>query len=103
MPKLVSYEIIKPIFKLEQPSQAACREGNVADLLGKLAAYRLDIVLADEPAPSSLPVKSFTHLLGECDVTVSASRKLAATLKHNSAPSLKGAPLLLPPPDPTPP
>src|SRR5216684_4368917 len=38
MPKLVSYQIIKPIFKLEQPIQAACREGNVADLLGKLAA-----------------------------------------------------------------
>jgi LysR family transcriptional activator of nhaA len=26
LPKLVSYEIIKPIFKLEQPIQAVCRE-----------------------------------------------------------------------------
>jgi LysR family transcriptional activator of nhaA len=82
MPKLVSYAIIKPIFKLDQPIQAACREGNVADLLGQLAAYRLDIVLADEPAPSSLPIKVFNHLLGECGVTFCAERKLAATLKR---------------------
>jgi DNA-binding transcriptional LysR family regulator len=27
MPKLVSYEIIKPIFKLDKPIQAACRHG----------------------------------------------------------------------------
>ena len=96
MPKLVSYEIIKPIFKLEQPIQAACREGSVADLLGKLAAYRLDIVLADEPAPSSLPVKVFNHLLGECGVTFCAERKLAATLKRKFPQSLNDAPALLP-------
>ena len=40
LPKLVTYEIIKPIFKLEQPVQAVCREGKAADLLSQLAAYR---------------------------------------------------------------
>ena len=85
LPKLVSYEIIKPIFKLEQPVQAVCREGKAADLLGQLAAYRLDIVLADEPAPSSLPIKVFNHLLGECGVSFCAEPKLAATLKRVSA------------------
>ncbi len=96
LPKLVSYEIIKPIFKLEQPVHAVCREGKVADLLGQLAAYRLDIVLADEPAPSSLPIKVFNHLLGECDVTFCAERKLAATLKRKFPQSLNEAPVLLP-------
>jgi len=96
LPKLVSYEIIKPIFKLEQPVQAVCREGKVADLLGQLAAYRLDIVLADEPAPSSLPIKVFNHFLGECGVTFCAERKLAATLKRKFPKSLNHAPVLLP-------
>ena len=96
MPKLVSYEIIKPIFKLDQPIQAVCLEGNVTDLLGQLAAYRLDIVLADEPAPSSLPVKVFNHLLGECGMTFCAEQKLAASLKRNFPKSLNNAPLLLP-------
>lgn len=96
LPKLVSYEIIKPIFKLEQPVQAVCREGKVADLLGQLAAYRLDVVLADEPAPSSLPIKVFNHLLGECSLSFCAEYKLAATLKRTFPRSLHEAPVLLP-------
>jgi LysR family transcriptional regulator, transcriptional activator of nhaA len=96
LPKLVSYEIIKPIFKLAQPVQAICREGKVADLLGQLAACRLDLVLADEPAPSSLPIKVFNHLLGGCGVTFCAERKLAATLKRRFPKSLNDAPVLLP-------
>jgi len=96
LPKLISYEIIKPIFKLEQPVLAVCREGKVADLLGQLAAYRLDIVLADEPAPSSLPIQVFNHLLGECGVAFCAERKLAATLKRKFPQSLCHAPALLP-------
>ena len=96
LPKLVSYEIIKPIFKLEQPVQAVCREGKAADLLSQLAAYRLDVVLADEPAPSSLPIKVFNHLLGECGVTFCSERKLAATLKRKYPKSLNEAPVLLP-------
>lgn len=96
LPKLLSYEIIKPIFKLEQPVQALCREGKAADLLGQLVAYRLDIVLADEPAPSSLPIKVFNHLLGECGVTFCGGPKLAATLKRNFPKSMNHAPALLP-------
>lgn len=96
LPKLVSYEIIKPAFKLEQPAQVVCREGKVADLLSQLVACRLDIVLADEPAPSSLPVKVFNHLLGECGVSLCAEPKLAVTLKRRFPKSLNDAPVLLP-------
>jgi LysR family transcriptional activator of nhaA len=96
LPKLLTYQIIKPIFKLEQPVQAVCREGKVDDLLGQLAAYRLDIVLADEPAPSSLPIKVFNHLLGECSMIFCAERKLAGTLKRKFPKSLHEAPALLP-------
>ncbi len=96
LPKLVSYQIIKPIFQLAHPIQAVCREGKVADLLGQLAAYRLDIVLADEPAPSSMPLKVFNHFLGDCGVTFCAERTLAATLKRKFPRSLNDAPVLLP-------
>ncbi len=96
LPKLVSYQIIKPIFHLTQPVQAVCREGKAADLLAQLAAYRLDIVLADEPAPSSIPVKVFNHLLGECGVTFCAEPELAARLRRKFPESLHDAPALLP-------
>ncbi len=96
LPKLVSYEIIKPIFQLAQPVQAVCREGKASDLLGQLAAHRLDIVLADEPAPSSLPIKVFNHFLGDCGMSFCAERKLAASLKRKFPGSLNNAPVLLP-------
>ena len=96
LPKLVSYRVMKPIFHLPQPVQAVCREGKIDDLLGQLAAYRLDIVLADEPAPSSINIKVFNHLLGESGVTFCGAAKLTASLKGKFPACLDGAPALLP-------
>jgi LysR family transcriptional activator of nhaA len=66
------------------------------DLLEQLAAHRLDIVLADEPASSSLKFKAFTHQLGESGVCFCAAPKLAARLRGGFPASLHGAPALLP-------
>ena len=96
LPKLVSHEIIKPIFSLGQPVQAVCLENKTSDLLAQLAVYRLDIVLADEPAPSALPMKTFNHLLGESGVTFCAERKLAMKLRRQFPCSLHNEPMLLP-------
>ncbi len=96
LPKLVSYEIIKPVFQLPYPVQAACYEAKTIDLLAQLAAYRLDIVLADEPSPSSVNLKLFNHLLGECGLSFCAAPKLAARLKGGFPKSLHEAPALLP-------
>ena len=96
LPKLVSHEIIKPIFHLSQPVQAVCLENKTSDLLAQLALYRLDVVLADEPAPSALPLKTFNHLLGESGVTFCAERKLSLRLRRKFPGSLHGEPMLLP-------
>jgi LysR family transcriptional activator of nhaA len=98
LPKLMSFEILKPIFALPQAVQASCTEGKVLDLLAQLAAYRLDIVLSDESAPASSNLKAFNHLLGECGVSFCAEPKLAARLKRGFPASLDGAPALLPGP-----
>ena len=95
-PKLVTHQILEPIFALPQPVHTICREGKVEDLLGHLAAHRLDVVLADEPAPGSLKVRVFNHPLGECGVTFCAAGKLAASLRRGFPSSLHGAPALLP-------
>lgn len=96
LPKLLTYSMIKPIFQLPQAVQASCCEGNVPDLLAQLATYRLDIVLADEPAPASSHLKAFNHLLGECGISFCAEPKLAARLKRGFPASLNEAPSLLP-------
>ena len=96
LPKMVTYRIIEPIFRLQQPVQVSCWETTVSDMLIELAAYRLDIVLADEPASSGVTANVFNHLLGECGVTFCAEAKLARKLKRGFPKSLNGAPALLP-------
>ena len=95
-PKLVTNEILKPVFALPQAVHVICREGKMDDLLAQLAAHRLDLVLSDEPAPSSANFKVFSHTLGESSVTLCAETKLAGKLKRNFPRSLDSAPALLP-------
>jgi len=96
VPKLVSTAILKPVFKLPHPVHVVCREGKVEDLLSQLAAARSDIVLADEPASTGLPFKTFNHFLGSCGVTFCAVPELARQLRKGFPRSLNGAPALLP-------
>lgn len=95
-PKLVTNQILKPVFLLPQSVHVICREGKLDDLLLQLAAHRLDIVLSDEPPSSSAACKTFTHLLGESDTTICAEPKLAAQLRRNFPKSLHEAPAFLP-------
>jgi LysR family transcriptional activator of nhaA len=96
LPKLVGHEIIKPIFNLDQEVQAFCLEGKTPDLLAQLAVYRLDIVLAEEPAPTSLQVKTFNHLLGESGVSFCGTAQLAGRLRKGFPASLHNERMLLP-------
>ena len=95
-PKLVTNEILKPVFTLPQTVHVICREGKMEDLLAQLAAHRLDLVLADEPASSSANFKVFDHPLGETGTTFCAEKNLAARLKRNFPESLHESPALLP-------
>jgi LysR family transcriptional activator of nhaA len=96
LPKLVTYRIIEPIFRLPQPVQVSCSEASVSDMLIELASYRLDLVLADEPASSGVTTNVFNQLLGESGVTFCATANLAAKLRRGFPKSLNGAPALLP-------
>ena len=96
LPKLVTNEILKPVFSMTQTVHVICREGKMEDLLAQLAAHRLDIVLSDEPASSSTNFKTFNHPLGETGTVFCAEKKLGAKLKRGFPQSLQGAPALLP-------
>lgn len=94
-PKLLSLDILRPAFAHVPQVQVTCHEGKLDDLLGQLAAHRLDALLADEPPPSSSKVKTFTHSLGVSGVTFCASPTLAKTLSGRFPKNLQGAPMLL--------
>jgi LysR family transcriptional activator of nhaA len=95
-PKLLSLEILRPVFAHQPAVYVSCSEGKLDDLLGQLAAHRLDGLLTDELPPSSTKVKTFNHPIGVSGVTFCALPKLAAQLKGRFPQKLQGAPLLLP-------
>lgn len=96
LPKLVAWRQIRPAAKAFPNLQLSCTEGHAQELLGALVAGRLDMLLSDEPAPTSLPVKAFNHLLSESPVVFCAAPALAKRLGKGFPASLKNAPMLLP-------
>ncbi len=98
LPKLVSHQIIRPIFELDRPVRAVCLENKTSDLLAQLAVHRLDLVLCDEPAPSSAPVRMFNHRLGESGISFCAKPGPARRLRRQFPCSLHDEPMLLPTP-----
>ncbi len=96
LPKPVSHALMRPLFRLGAPVRVVASEGSAADLLGQLGAHRLDLVLADEPAPSSLNIRAFNHPLGECGVAFCATAALARGARARFPRVLDGAPMLLP-------
>lgn len=94
--KLLSYEILKPVFAFEPRVRLVCREGKAEELIEQLAMHRLDAVLADEPATGSAKFKVFSHLLGRSTVTICAPRQIAGALAADFPRSLHNAPALLP-------
>ncbi|MSR02094.1 MAG: hypothetical protein EXR94_05050 [Gemmatimonadetes bacterium] len=57
---------------------------------------KLGWLLADAPAPASLHVRTYSHLVVESGVSFFAVPERAAALKRRFPPSLHGAPMLLP-------
>jgi LysR family transcriptional activator of nhaA len=95
-PHLIAFEIFKGAFRSGDAIHLVCREAEIALLVTALQAHRLDIVLADEPASSTLKAKTFNHRLGRSGITFCAAPPLAGKLRRNFPRSLDGAPALLP-------
>jgi len=96
VPKLVAYQMLEPALQLPEPIQLDCVHGQLDRLLAELAIYSLDLVLADTPAPPAVKVRAYSHLLGECGVSVFGTERLARKHRRRFPDSLDGAPFLLP-------
>jgi len=97
LPKLVARRLLAPAREIEQvPLRLVCVEDRTERLLAELASNHLDLVLSDAPVPPGSAVRAFNHALGECGVSVCATRSLAARHGKGFPRSLDGAPMLLP-------
>jgi LysR family transcriptional activator of nhaA len=94
--KMMGFEFLKPAIRFSEPVHVVCRMAAIEVLVNQLQAHRLDIVLADEPASSSLKAKTFNHRLGRSGVTFCAVPAIAKKLRRNFPQSLNGATALLP-------
>ena len=81
--KFIGFQILKPAFYFSQPVHVVCRQAEIGPLVNQLQAHRLDLVLADEPASSSLKAKTFNHRLGRSGVTFCAVPQIAKKLRRN--------------------
>jgi LysR family transcriptional regulator, transcriptional activator of nhaA len=96
VPKLVAYQMLEPALRLTERIQLDCVHERPERLLAELAVYALDVVLADAPAPPAVKVRAYSHLLGECGVSIFGADRLAAAHRRGFPRSLDGAPFLLP-------
>lgn len=95
VPKLVAERLLEPAYAAVPDLQLEVQEGQLSQLLAKLALHELDVVLSDQPAPPDVRVRAFNHHLGSTGTTFFAAPKLAG-LKRGFPQSLTGAPMLLP-------
>src|SRR5450759_1546104 len=97
LPKSIVYRMLEPAFRLEKNVQVVYRQDlSTESFLADLAAYAIDVVLSDAPISSDLPVRAFSHLLGQCGTAFFAAPALAKACRRRFPSSLDGAPLLLP-------
>jgi LysR family transcriptional activator of nhaA len=96
VPKLVARKLLEPAGRLSERVKLICHEGKDEHLLSELALHKLDVVLTDTPLRSSLSIKAYNHLLGECGVSFFGVEKLAKPLQRNFPYSLDASPMLLP-------
>ena len=101
VPKPLSIQLLQSALKLDRPTRLICREDNLRQLLADLTMHRVDLVIADTPAPPSVSVQVYNHPMGESGVTLFATAKMAAQYRRNFPKSLEGAPILLPTPEAT--
>lgn len=95
VPKLIAHRLLRTTLSLDNV-RLVCRENTSDVLLAELAVHGLDLVLSDSPIGAGVKVRAFSHLLGECGVSICAAPRLAASLRRRFPRSLDGAPFLLP-------
>lgn len=93
--KVAVRQLLQPV--MHTPNlRLICQEDEFEDLLGDLALHRLDVVLADRPAPSNPNLKVYSHSLGSSNLSWYAPAPMLAAARKGFPQSLAKVPVLLP-------
>ena len=95
LPKLEVQRLLRPV--LAVPGlRLVCHEGEMAELLADLALHRLDVVLADHPAPLRPHLRVHNHPLGRSAMGWYAAPQWWEQAAQGFPASLQEVPVLLP-------
>ncbi|MBP7566241.1 MAG: LysR family transcriptional regulator [Burkholderiaceae bacterium] len=95
LPKLVVRHLMQPV--LATPGlRLLCHEQDFEDLLGNLAVHKLDLVLADRPAPPHAGLRVFNHPMGSSALAWYGTAELAVRARKRYPDGLGDVPVLLP-------
>lgn len=96
VPKLIVQRLLQPALEAASELRLVCYEDRQDRLLADLALHTIDVVIAEAPVGPGSPVRAYSHLLGECGVTVFAPPAIARRLRRGFPGSLEGQQLLVP-------
>jgi LysR family transcriptional activator of nhaA len=96
VPKAIAYRLLEPALGVSDRVRLVCHEGQLDDLLGRLAVRKVDLVLADEPMSRQMNVRAFNHSLGTSSLSFFAAPSLKSQLKGKFPRNLHEAPMLVP-------
>ena len=100
LPKLVTKQLLEPILK-HGDVQLIALEGEFDNLLADLALHRLDIVLADRPAPHNKNLNVYSEELTKTSIAWFSPKQYLKKSKKPFPESLSDLPVLLPTPHST--
>jgi LysR family transcriptional activator of nhaA len=96
MPKWIVFRVLEPVLRMREPVHLVCYEENTDELLNKLSAHHLDMVLTDAPVAAASRARAFNHELGSCGISFCGTPDLVVRFRKGFPRSLDGAPFLLP-------
>lgn len=91
----MAYRLNAPALKLPDPARVVCHEDEPERLLAELAIHRLDAVISDAPLGSATKIRAYSHLLGECGVSVSGPGSWRAATSGDSRARRRAVPAAL--------
>jgi len=95
LPKLITRQLLEPVLK-HKNVQLIAHEGEFDDLLADLALHRLDIILADRPAPSNKNLNVYSEELTKTSIAWFSPKQLLKKSKKSFPECLGELPILLP-------
>ncbi len=100
LPKLVTRQLLEPILK-HKDAQLIAHEGKFEDLLADLALHRLDIILADRPAPNNKNLNVYSEELTRTSMAWYSPKQFLKKARKDFPHCLNELPILLPTPHST--